>query len=335
MKQILVIQTAYLGDVILATSILEKMHACYPDSAIDIMVRQGNDSVLYNHPFIRRVLVWDKKKGKYKNLLLLLSKIRKQQYDCVIGVQRFTTMGFMVAFSGATIRIGFSRNIFSFLFTHKVAHTIGKSIEDSVHEIQRNHGLISFLTDSDVALPKLYPHKSDIEEGQPYIKNQPYICIAPASIWFTKQYPLSKWIDFIDQLPPNYTIYLVGSQNDEVLCNHIKTNTHHQRVYNLAGKIPVLAVAALMEQATMNYTNDSAPLHIASAMNAPCTAIFCSTLPSFGFGPLSTNRHIIEVHNVPCRSCGLHGYRQCPKKHFHCGYWIETKALLERLPAKE
>lgn len=79
----------------------------------------------------------------------------------------------------------------------------------------------------------------------------------------------------------------------------------------------------------MNYVNDSAPLHIASAMNAPITAVFCSTVPAFGFGPLSDHSKIIETKlMLDCRPCGLHGFKSCPKGHFKCALSIEAKDLL-------
>ena len=94
---------------------------------------------------------------------------------------------------------------------------------------------------------------------------------------------------------------------------------------NLSGLLSFLESAALMETAKMNYVNDSAPLHIASAMNAPVTTYFCSTVPSFGFGPLSDNKTIVEVkEKLDCRPCGLHGKKECPEKHFNCGFKIEV-----------
>ena len=84
-----------------------------------------------------------------------------------------------------------------------------------------------------------------------------------------------------------------------------------------------------MQNAKMNYVNDSAPMHIASAMNAPTTAIFCSTIPAFGFGPLSDNSKIVEtLEKLDCRPCGIHGYSACPKGHFKCGFGIEIKNVL-------
>jgi ADP-heptose:LPS heptosyltransferase len=82
----------------------------------------------------------------------------------------------------------------------------------------------------------------------------------------------------------------------------------------------------------MNFTNDSAPMHLASAMNAPVTAVFCSTIPEFGFGPLSDDSMIIQTEEqLECRPCGLHGHEQCPEKTFNCAYTIPVTKFIERL----
>ena len=81
----------------------------------------------------------------------------------------------------------------------------------------------------------------------------------------------------------------------------------------------------------MNYVNDSAPMHIASAMNAPVTAIYCSTIKEFGFGPLSDVSYVIEEkQNIACRPCGLHGHKACPLGHFQCAMDIQPKDILEK-----
>jgi heptosyltransferase-2 len=82
----------------------------------------------------------------------------------------------------------------------------------------------------------------------------------------------------------------------------------------------------------MNYVNDSAPMHIASAVNAPVTAIYCSTVPAFGFGPLSDVSFIVETdEKLACKPCGIHGLESCPEKHFKCALTIDTKKLLDIL----
>ena len=82
----------------------------------------------------------------------------------------------------------------------------------------------------------------------------------------------------------------------------------------------------------MNFTNDSAPMHFCSSVNAPTTSIFCSTVPAFGFTPLSTDSKIIQTkEHLTCRPCGLHGHKKCPKGHFKCSTTINIKELVHRL----
>ena len=324
MQKFLVIQTAFIGDVVLATALIEKLHVYFPDARIDFLVRKGNEALLTGHPFLHEVLIWDKRRHKLRNLWRLIRKIRQTRYDTVINVQRFAATGILTAFSGAGQAIGFDKNPLSIAFTKKIPHIVGNR-----HEIERNQTLIAALTDDHPAKPRLYPSKADEEKVNSY-KTKPYITISPASVWFTKQYPKEKWAAFLEQLPKEYTAYLLGAPSDRKLCEEIKTA--HPKAVSLSGALTFLQSAALMKDADMNYVNDSAPRHFASAVNAPVTAVYCSTIPAFGFGPLSDKRFIVEIQQpLDCRPCGLHGYKACPKGHFHCAWKIEDAQLLETL----
>lgn len=320
----LIIQTAFIGDVVLATPLIEKLKQFYPESEIDFLLRKGNEGLLTGHPLLRQVLILDKKKGKYKNLFSMISTIRKEKYDYVINLQRFAASGMLTALSGAKHTIGFDKNPLSFLFTESFPHYI--SAIGAEHEVSRNLSLITKLTDASLVKPKLYPSESDFRKIVPV---GPYVCIAPASVWVTKQWPAAKWIELIEKLPGDLSIYLMGGKSDIDLCTHIKWNiiNHVPRlrtaeeptIHIIAGQLSFLESAALMQNARMNFVNDSAPLHFASAMNAPVAAMFCSTVPAFGFSPLSDKSFVFETtEKLDCRPCGLHGYKQCPKGHFKC-----------------
>ncbi|MFK7950284.1 MAG: glycosyltransferase family 9 protein [Saprospiraceae bacterium] len=317
--KILLIQTAFIGDVILATPIIEKLHRFFPEAKLDFLVRKGNESLLKNHPYLHQVHIWNKKESKYKNFYKILTTIRLEKYDLVINIQRFLSTGILSAFSNAKSVVGFRKNPMSFLFTKKLPHKL-----DGTHEVDRNLSLIEHLTDDSFQMPKLYPTKSTIEKIEqtiikPIAKNKSFVVIAPTSVWFTKQLPAEKWIELCQRLPKNITILLIGAPNDFDVCENIKNNVNYPNIFNLCGKLNLLESAALMSKATMNYANDSAPIHIASAMNAPITAVFCSTVPQFGFTPLSDNCTVVESkHDLDCRPCGLHGKKSCPKGHFKC-----------------
>jgi heptosyltransferase-2 len=328
MKKILVIQTAFIGDVVLATSLIENLHQQFPEVKIDILVRKGNESLFQSHPFLNQVLVWDKKNNKYQNWVGLLFKIRSRQYDVVLNAQRFAATGAWTAFSKAKIKIGFDKNPFSFLFTHSVLHQFS---EKGQHEIDRNHQLLSSLFLTKVAMPKLYPTASDELAVSSY-QQTPYLCIAPASVWFTKQFSIEKWVDLINELPFKGPIYLIGGPGDKLLCDQILQKINRKSVVNLAGRLSFLASAALQKKAVLNYVNDSAPMHFASAVNAPVVAVYCSTLPNFGFGPLSDRSFIVQTNEaLACRPCGIHGKKQCPLKHFDCAKTIKMDQLIAPL----
>ena len=330
MRKILIIQTASIGDVILSTALAEKLHVFYPEAEINYLVKNGMAALFSGHPFVKKVLVWNKKKDKYLNLFRILLQVRHNHYDAVVNVQRFISTGIITGLSGAAIRSGFDKNPLSFLFNRRIKHLIGQE-SLNLHETQRNQKLIVSMTDSESSRPVLYPEQQDFEAVSKYTSD-PYICIAPASLWNTKQLPANKWIEFICSFPSEIVVHLLGSPNDSTLCNMIKAESNRNNVFDLSGKLSLLQSAALIRDAKMNYVNDSAPLHIASSMNAPVTAIFCSTIPEFGFGPLSDISWIIQTEiDLPCRPCGIHGYNTCPEKHFNCAKTISIDSLLNTL----
>ncbi|HCW08761.1 MAG TPA: heptosyltransferase [Cytophagales bacterium] len=330
LKSFLIIQTAFIGDVILATGLIEKLHQHYPEAKIDFLLRKGNEGLLSKHPLLREVLVWNKKDSKISNLFKVISKVRSNQYDCVINVHRFASSGIITALSGSKLKIGFDKNPISFLFTKKIKHEIG-----DLHEVQRNQKLIEEVTDQEFCKPQLYPSVSDFEKVKSYQTNA-YLCIAPTSVWFTKQFSTEKWVEFLKSIQNRkYKIYLLGAPSDHFVCESIRLASANENVINLAGQLSFLESAALMKNAVMNFVNDSAPMHIASSMNAPVTAIFCSTVPSFGFGPLSDHSNVVETtEKLLCRPCGLHGFKECPQGHFKCATAISVNQLSNLLPSE-
>jgi heptosyltransferase-2 len=311
LKKILVIQTASIGDVILSTPVLEKLHAFFPEAEIDFLVKTGMEGLFRNHPFLHNIISWNKKQGKY---------------DAVINIQRFALTGFLTAFSGAKVRIGFSKNPLSSFFTTAVPHEFA----EGTHEVDRNLKLIESLTGASHVKPRLYPSSTDHAKTAVH-KSGVYYTISPASLWFTKQYPVEKWVEFISYIPSHNRICFLGSPDDKSLVEKIISLSGHPGAVDLSGRLSFLESVSLMKDAKMNFTNDSAPMHLASSVNAPVTVIYCSTVPRFGFGPLSDDSRVVETGELYCRPCGIHGYRSCPEKHFRCATEINVDLLAARL----
>ena len=319
MNRILIIQTAFLGDVILATPIMSELKRLFPTAEIDVLLKKGNETLLQNNPNLNYIITFDKSNGKYRSIKRLIKQIRSRKYDLVINLHRFGSSGIITALSGATKKYGFKKNPFSFAYTKKFNHEIGNGL----HEVERNLSIIKEFGAVSLKRPDLFPSKLNFEKIESFTTKL-YFCMAPASVWFTKQLPKEKWVELIHKIAEKGTIYLLGGKADVSLCDEIIHASGKENVVNLAGQLNLLESAALISKAKRSFVNDSGPLHLASAMNAPVTAFFCSTVPSFGFGPLSEDFEIKEpIEKLDCRPCGLHGFKSCPKGHFKCGNLIE------------
>ena len=315
--RVLVIQTAFIGDAILTTGLLETL--LDGGFAVDLLVRAGNEGLFREHPRLGRIIVWEKRRHKYRNWLRVLGQIRAGGYAYVVNTHRYSSTGLWTALSGAPQRYGFRQNPFSWAYTFRTPYVT----RDGSHETERNLALVAPLRLSPKPAPRLYPTAADYSRAR--APASPYVTVAPGSVWYTKRYPPEAWARLIARLPAGDEIHLIGGAEDHALCDAIARASGRACV-NRAGELPLLASAALMVGARMNYVNDSSPLHLASAMNAPVTAFFLSTAPVLGFTPTSDVAILRETSEpLACRPCGPTGKRACPLGHFRC-------SLIEPVP---
>jgi ADP-heptose:LPS heptosyltransferase len=328
LRKILVIQTAFIGDVVLVLGAVQSLKDAHPEAEIHFLLRKGNENLLEGHPAISRVWIWDKKR-KWASLRELYPQLARERFDLLVNFQRFFTMGLFSALLPARAKAGFRKSPFALFYTHAAPHEHSqKGDKTYLHEVDRNHAVIFPWVGGEAQRPKLYPSAVDYAHVSAWSAAKPYVVLAPASVWFTKQWPEQRWAELLERLQPNTTAYLVGGPSDTPLCERLSATA--TQAVNLAGKLTFLQTAALMSEAQRVFANDSAPLHFASAMNAPTTAIYCSTIPEFGFGPLADDARILETPEaLACRPCGLHGHDACPQDHFRCAWGISAEMAVD------
>lgn len=336
-KTILIIQTAFIGDTILASHFARAVKTQYPNSKIHFFLRKGNESVIQGLPTIEKTWVWDKQGGKTKNLRKLIGELRTIKFDMVFNLHRHFNSGLVASLMKSPIKVGFKQNPLSFMYTHKVNHLIPHVPLDNEkvkwHEVQRNLQLLqvldpSFKIDHNQKMykPELALTEKNLAKVAPFSEGN-YFVIAPASVWFTKAWSEHKYKALTAELVKRGKVYLIGAPSDKDLCDRIGDGL--PGVENLCGALNLLDSAALMKNAKRVFVNDSAPLHLASCVNAKTTAIFCSTVPAFGYTPLADDSIVVDVgDSLACRPCGLHGYQKCPLGHFKCGEDIEISRVL-------
>lgn len=329
-KTILIIQTAFIGDTILASHFARAVKEEFPNSKIHFFLRKGNESVIEGLPTIEKTWIWDKKGGKVKNLAKLIIELRKIKFDMVFNLHRHFNSGLVTAFMKSPFKSGFKQNPLSFFYDRKINHLIPHP--KNWHEVQRNLELIpnyKIVDNSKIYKPELPISEKNREKISGYLSEN-YFVIAPASVWFTKAWSEHKFRSLTQELAQMGKVFFIGAPTDKDLCDSIRNNISNTE--NLCGLLNLLDSAELMRSARRVFVNDSAPLHLASCVNAKTTAIFCSTVPSFGYTPLSDDSVVIDVGNsLSCRPCGLHGHTSCPLGHFKCAEDIEVTRVLRTI----
>jgi heptosyltransferase II len=310
-KSILLIQTAFIGDIIMSTPLFSMLKKAYPDAEIDVVVNSRYTSILSNNPYIRNVFGFNKSTNKIRNLVKLIHVIRKNRYDLAVSMQIHLSSTLMMVLGGIKKRVGSSRQR---LLTHPVTFSPGMHIREKAAM------LVRALKDDHYDLQtQLYPSSSDIERAIQYLRNNKHfkLGIAPGSVWETKRWPKEYYIEAISALIREADIYLIGGPDDIALCDEIVKNIPAINIVNTAGKLSLLQSAALIDKMDLLICNDSAPLHMANAMKTPVFAIFGPTVKKFGCYPYQENDKMIEI-DLYCRPCSKHGGNICPEGHFRC-----------------
>ncbi|HWA41035.1 MAG TPA: glycosyltransferase family 9 protein, partial [Gemmatimonadales bacterium] len=96
------------------------------------------------------------------------------------------------------------------------------------------------------------------------------------------------------------------------------------------GQLTLRQSAALIQHAALLVTNDSAPLHLATAVGTPILAIFGPTVPAFGYGPIRPGDRVAEL-TMECRPCSLHGPQVCPLRHHTCMKLQTVESVLQKV----
>jgi heptosyltransferase-2 len=328
-KRILIIQTAFIGDVILTTPLVKNLKQIFPHSHLSFLLIPETKNCLENNPHLNEIVVYDKrKKWGIFEFLRKLGEVRWRDFDLVVIPHRSLRSALLAYMAGIKQRIGFDRSTGSVLLTRKITYL------NNIHEVDRNLSLLSDLSSNlrDTS-PELFPSSEDYDYVRRLLdesgirENDKLVCISPGSIWPTKRWLLKRFAEvaqlFLDKA--GVKVIFLGSDDDRKLCQNIG-DLMKEKPPVLAGKTNILQSAAIISMSKVVLSNDSAPVHMASAMKKPVVAIFGSTVPEFGFGPYGVD-HLIIQKKMDCRPCGIHGKKRCPQKHFRCMREITTEEV--------
>ncbi len=331
--RIVVIHTAFLGDIILTLPMVQVLKRSIPDSSITFVAIPASCAVLLNHPSINHIIEYDKK-GKSRGIagmVRLIRRLKEKNFEAAIVPHRSLRSALIPALAGIPIRIGFSTSAGKFLYTSTVEYKPDR------HEIMRDLDLLRPLgIEPALELPLLYPSQEDREVVDRLMAASiespvgPLVAIAPGSVWKTKRWPEDNFAALTMLLTnAGYGVVLIGSQEDRMLCDRVARGGKQHRVMNTAGNLTILQSAELVGRSAVLVSNDSAPMHAGVAMRTPVVAIFGATIPGFGFAPIGENNRIHQTEGLSCRPCSIHGGNECPIRTFDCMHRIKPEEVFQ------
>lgn len=331
MSSSLVIQTSFIGDTVLTTPLLVQLANRGP---VDVVTTPASAGLLANHPAVRTVIPYDKRdedRGLI-GLWLLARRLRANQYDVALLAQGSWRSAALAWLAGIPSRLGFETSAGRWLYTKRVPY------RDDLHHAAR---LLMLARPNgreatpEEQRPSLAPGDAEraavdaLLRGAGVAPGERLVAIAPGSVWGTKRWPYypelaRELTDSADAV----RVVVVGSGADKPLAEAIVAAA--PTTIDAAGRLGLLASAELLGRCGVLVTNDSAPMHLASAMGTPTVAIFGPTVPEFGFGPLAPRASIVGHDTLPCRPCDRHGPQRCPLGHHRCMRELSPSMVAER-----
>jgi heptosyltransferase-2 len=319
---VLVVQTAFLGDVVLTTPLLARLATRF--GPVDVVTTPAAAELLEAHPAVRRVIPYDKR-GADRGLggfRRLAERLAASRYARGYLPHRSWRSAALAVSAHIPCRVGFDDSPAAMLYTERVPRPAGGhectrllALAGAEGPQERTPGVEVVLTDADRAAATAWLAARGI--------TAPFVAVAPGSIWGTKRWP--GYAELVSRLAG--PVVVLGSAADAALAGEVAAAAPG-RAHSAAGMLSLRESAAVLERATLLVTNDSAPLHLATGVGTPVVAVFGPTVPAQGFGPLGSRSRVVQQSGLWCRPCSPHGPPECPLGHHACMRGIAVERVL-------
>ncbi len=321
----------------MTTPLIQKTAKLFPQAKIVVITRPQTEDIFRPMKEVSQIILNDKKGwNKIAGVWKTAKAIKKTNADIILVPHRSFRSALIAWLSGVPVRIGFTSSEGWFLYTKTVPFSW------MIHDAERNLSLLQGIVKEKFTAEKLnmrYAPSAE-ENVERLIKDfnlegKTLVGVHAGSAWPTKCWPMEYFVQLISRLQTELGVQVVlvgGGKKDadlgEKICQLSQGHTA-----NLCGKTSLADLMALMEHLKLFITNDSGPMHIATAFDVPTLAIFGPTTRELGFFPYGEGHRVMEVKDLPCRPCALHGGRKCPQGHFKCMKEILPDTVFEN--AKE
>lgn len=336
--KVLLVQTSFIGDVVLSTPVITNLRTLYPDAEIVTLTTPIAEELWKFHPAVSKTLVFDKRgcDAGVRGFLRMAQMLRAEKFDIVFSLHKSLRTSLLLLAAGIPLRYGFSEAVGSFLYSQT------KPRSEFSHDVLRNLAIFRVLGREPGDLNQrleIFRPETVKREVTAMLGGQakPLLGLAPGSVWPTKRWTPEGFAEVANEYSKRgYQVVLIGGPMDRASADDV-LKLSDGSILDLVGKTTLLQSVELVSRCAALVTNDSAPLHFASACDVPVAAVFCATIPEFGFGPWQVRSECIGLDELTCRPCGRHGGKTCPTGTHACQLQVKSKiviAAVERLTAE-
>lgn len=322
-RNILVRATNWVGDAVMSIPALQALRTQFPQARISILARPWVAGLYGREPFCDDLIPYDAPRGWHGlgEKWAMAAAVRRSKFDCAILFQNAFEAAALVSAAGIPVRVGYSRDARAWLLTHPIP--VPKRGETPRHqrfyylELLKRAGLVDTypldgpirLASSEAAAREGRKHFQAAGFTGPVIGVSPGAAYGGAKRWFPERFAEAAVQLAIER---SARIAIFGSREEASIGETVRAAVESAglRCMNFAGKTSLQEFIDMAAACDVFLTNDSGPMHIASALGVPTVAIFGAT-DEIATGPTGAHTKVVRVP-VECSPCLL---RECPIDH--------------------
>jgi len=327
-KKILFFTLSNFGDVILTLPVLDVLRVNYPDSKITVMVGPRAAEVFGNNPYIHNLIIYDKYAPLRKKMQLFF-QLKKGRYDLVIDLRN--------TLFGALLPVRFRTSPFLRIPPH-IRHMRQKNLYRLMAALRHREPSMPTKERLFYISPEDENYIDSLFQEHGIAKSDKIIIISPAAGGKTRRWQKEKFVGLCFSLVNNYSVILIGRENDKPLTQYIKseckdlletkTSNKTGKIFDFAGITNLAQLGALFKKSYLVVVCDTGILHLASYLDIPIVGLFGPS-DERRYGPWSTKFKVI-FSPIPCRPCRK---PDCKFNTVECMQKISVNEVLDSIDA--
>jgi len=325
-RSILVMRLYFLGDVVLATPVLEALKRRFPDARLTVLAKKRAAAVLTANPNVDEIVLYDSVPDYHMpgRQWRLAQRLRRERFDLAVDLSGNLLSSWLLWAADPAYRVGFNHAGFPRVLDYRIPYVSDGSVVEHLLTAVAPLGATAEPT------PRIYLTDEEREnvagllEREGVGRDEPFAVLAPGANWEYRRWPAERHASLARLLCSEDGIrtVLTGGDEDEELCAKVAIASGGSAL-SLAGRLDVRGLAAAAERAVLFVGSDSGPMHIAAAVGTPVVALFGPNTPD-RFAPRGSTSRVIR-HEYPCSPCDQ---KQCVRPNDPCMSAITVDEVL-------